>query len=373
MERKHDGAVRIEDRENWNALTDLAEEGESIQKKSEKISYILFRTDHDGYEILCSRGRKSRKMPVGRSLTAALKLDQEAVLYLAREEGRQPLLFLDTGNEIGLLSKYYDRHAGMGLYLHIHESRASLSRLLHSDLIQGSKDGSCTVSANILHRGVLQKRDERNCGLFLETWSAIQTHRKKGGFFTVRAGTRLMREDLEQGIESLAAFAGECLVTRWVQANDSPAAAEVIPPLWVTCYRPLLLEALLLCLLTEAHSLSEEGSAVSCSLSVQGEQRRLTVELSYTISSKKLKSAEYARTETARQHLEKVAQLGGMLLLSQTSSPRKADTESATSTVALTLACVTNPAILSTSDLKAGLRLLYSEQEKADAKKPRRN
>jgi hypothetical protein len=364
MEGKYAASDRAVNRENRYAFPDLNEEAEAKKRKIEKISYILFRTDRDGFVILCSRGRKSQKIPVGRSLAAVLTLDQEAMLYLTREESRQPPLFLDTGNGIGLLSKYYDRHAGIGMYLHIHESRASLSRLLRSDLLQGCEDGSYAVSSGIPDRGVLQKRDERNCGFFLETWLAIRDHHKNGGFFKVRSGTRLMREDLEQGLETLASFAGERLQVIWSCDSDAPAATDVLPPTWVTCYRPILLEALILCLLTEAHSLSEVGTDVSCSLASQGEQRRLSIELSYTISPKKLRSAEYVRAEEARQHLEKVAQLGGMLLLSHISPARKAEAEATARTVTLSLACVTNPAILSTSDLKAGLRLLYGEPSK---------
>ena len=124
------------------------------------MSFIIFRTDSDETEILGARCPHSGEFAVGRGFLASMEAEDDMIRYLESAESRPLPLFLETRTGMGLLLKHYDLHAGIGLYLQIHESPVILSRLLCGGILAGEGTEYC-LSDGIPRRGDIQRRDER--------------------------------------------------------------------------------------------------------------------------------------------------------------------------------------------------------------------
>ena len=315
------------------------------------MSYILFRTDSEEAEILGARCPHSNAFAVGRSFVAAMEAEEDVLRYLASGENHPLPLFVETRTGIGILLKHYDLQAGMGLYLQIHASPVALSRLLRGGVLRGREDGDYILGESIPYRGEIRRTDENAYPILLDVWSSVQSYCCVHGLIHADSRGAVFCDALEKAMTGLADFVGcELTFTRLWDSGE-----------WARCYRPVLLEALLFCLLTEARSLSNDGK-VFCRVGGQGEERRLAMELSYTVEPKRLMSEEYRQAWEARRHLERVADLGGLELHADVRKPSRADKAAgALPTVELCLEWLRDPALLPTGDLKADLRLLYGQ------------
>ena len=255
-------------------------ENDGMPAAYRSLSYVLFRTDSEHMEILASRCPDPRIFPVGRSFAAAMELSEEAMEYLKGDGREQALYFLESKVGVGLLHKGFDRRAGMGIYLHIHGSPVSLSRLLRGGLLAGQGLEDIRVSSDMEDRGHIRKWDEAACGALLDAWSEIRGRGAEGGVWTARGDGFLSVYDLERGLEELAAFAG-CKVNL-SRDRAYPGGIEGISavPTRVRCYSPRLLEALSLFLLTVAGTLSTDRQ-VNCRLATRGEGCHLLLSLEW--------------------------------------------------------------------------------------------
>ncbi len=316
------------------------------------MSYILFRTDSEGTEILGSRCPDSKTFSVGKSFFTAMEAEEDVLRCLASGENHPLPLFVETRTGVGILLKHYDLQAGVGLYLQIHASPVALSRLLHGGVLRSGGDGDYILGESIPYRGEMRRANENAYSVLLDAWSSVQSYRRARGLIHADSRGAVSCDALEKAMTGLADFVG-CELT-FTHLRDSRE--------WARCYRPVLLEALLFCLLTEARSLSNDGK-VSCRVGGQGEERRLVMELSYTVEPKRLLSEEHRQVWEARRHLERVADLGGLELHADVRKPSRADKAAgALPTVELCLEWLRDPALLPTGDLKADLRLLYGQR-----------
>lgn len=321
------------------------------------MSFIIFRTDSDETEILGARCPHSGEFAVGRGFLASMEAEDDMIRYLESAESRPLPLFLETRTGMGLLLKHYDLHAGIGLYLQIHESPVILSRLLCGGILAGEGTEYC-LSDGIPRRGDIQRRDERGYPTLLDAWSAVRDYRCRGGLIHTRGAGWLSCQSLRDVIGAMAAFVGCVPVWSTNGEGDRVASSQV------RCYRPLLLEALLLCLLTEMRCLSSDGT-FACRIDSLGDEHCLFLKFSYTILPKQLLSEEFRYAQEARRHLERVADLGGMELHACVETPLRKDKQmGALPRMEICLEWLRDPALLSTGDLKAELRLKYEKQKK---------
>jgi hypothetical protein len=293
-----------------------------------------------------------------------MELSEEAMEYLKGAGREQELYFLESKVGVGLLHKGFDRQAGMGIYLHIHGSPVSLSRLLRGGLPAGWGPDAVRVSSDMEDRGRVRKWDETACGALLDAWSEIRGREAEGGVWTTRGDGFLSVFDLERGLEELAAFAG-CRVNL-SRDRVYPGGMEGISwaPTRVRCYSPRLLEALSLFLMTGAGTLSTDRQ-VNCRLATRGEGCHLLLFLEYSVHEKTLAGENAAAWETACQHMELVAELSGLDLHTAVMMPtRKEKREGKLPLMTVCLEWTRDPAVLPTTDLKAHLKLLYEAEER---------
>lgn len=327
-----------------------------------RMSYVLFRTDSGSLEIIAVRCPDPKRFSVGQSLISALELDMEAISYLKSEEPNPPVYCLESKLGVGLLHKGYDRHAGLGLYLHIHGSPVSLSRLVRGGVLPGSHSGRLRVASDMEDRGKIRPWDTEAYGILLDAWTEIRDRESRGGIWTTHPDGHLSSVELERGLEELAAFAGVGLtVTHEGPFPGGNEGVRVPSASSVRCYRPALLESILLFLLTSAASLSTDQRAV-CRVATRGESRHLLLALEFSLNEMKKYSETLRVWEEACLHMSLVAELGGLQLQARILRPSR--TEKKAGRMPLLSVCLEwmrNPALLPTTDLKAHLKLAYEE------------
>ncbi len=324
------------------------------------ISYILFRTDHGDAEIIGARCPDMKRFSVGSSLFDSLGLTDEAKQYLLTDHLGEAPLFVQTDMGVGLLSKRYDRHAGVGIYLHIHGRPDSLARLLNHGALGDLNSGVFGVSDRIRAvEGAVKEGDASSFEALSDAWSAM-TAFLQGGFPTPIHDI-VYRYQAESAIVHLAEFVG-CEV-KLIDGNGSSVPVERMK-----CYRPMLLEVLLLCLLTEVRTCSATREAIIQLSSLGGEEEgNLTLSMRYPLEESILSDEAFPRIEQIHRHLAWVCELGGMELHTEIIKPRRHERAvGKLPELNLTLAWLSNPAVLSTSDLKAKIRFLYRCREETE-------
>ena len=308
------------------------------------MSFILFRTDSDSTEILGSRCPGGKEFSVGKSFLAAMEAEEDVIRYLESSESHPLPLFVETRTGIGILLKNYDLCAGIGVYLQIHESPTALARLLRGGALTGY-GREYRISDSIPDCGEVRRQDGLAFGTLLDAWTAVRTYAQRGSLICTRDNGMVFCSDLQNAVSAMAAFTG-CAST-WEETDGLG---------WVRCYRPPLLEALLLCLMAEAHSMSADGTLI-CRVGASGEERRMLLELSYAIHPKQRHTVAYRYCMEARRHLEWVAELGGLELHGAVSHASRHEKSGDTlSCEVFSLEWLRDPALMPTGDLKAGLR-----------------
>ena len=319
------------------------------------LSYILFRTDSDEAEIVGARCPDMVAFSAGRSLVDALGLDDEAREYLFGAAEYDALLVVLTDVGLGILDKRYSAYAGLGIYWHLHGRPDGLARLIAGGVLGNPDKGVYRVSRRVTEAagGVAAVAgDMPSYGALSDGWP-ILTEKAPGEWGRGDFGDGIYAETLWNRMDKMAGFVGCGLIREDLEDGAWPPAERL------RCPRPALLEILLLDLLTEARNESATREAV-CRVGRIEDTGMPRIELRYPV--------EDARGETRlagiHRHLGWVCELSGLKLQSERIplSRRKRSDGEALSYRKITLEWLHDPAVLSSSDLKARLRLLYEQE-----------
>ena len=323
-----------------------------------RMSYALFRVDGDVGRVVASRAPDDRYLRVGDYVQDGLSFCDDAVAHLVGCHGEAPPLFVLTDAGIGLLSGKYRLSAGLGMYLHIHTRPSAAARLINSGAL--GRDGAFTVSREIRERGsALTARDGRSYSALLEAWQTVVSAPAR--VFDTAPDDSLSLAELRRGVADIAAFVG-CGVTFTTAVRRGVPAAS--PYAVMKCYRPLLLEGLLLCLLSEMRERSATGGGV-CRLEPRpngGEGLALT--LRYPVRPQEtLRTAE--TYDAIHGYLADVGETWGLDLYAP---PRRLPARDpyGPPEAAVTLDWLLDPAVLSTTDVKARLTVAREAEREGD-------
>ena len=225
-----------------------------------RMSYALFRTDGDVGRVVAARTPHREMLSVGHRIQDSLAFCSDALAHMTNNYGDTTPLFILTRAGIGILSSRYHLGAGMGLYLHIHTQPASAARLINSGALGTPRDAAFSASEEIRALGdKVTSRDEGSYPALLEAWEAVR--RGTNGVFGPDSGEGLPLRRLRDGIASLAEFAG-CGLS--FTLPKEAASREELRLARVPCYRPAVLESLLLCLLSEVRDRSATRCGTCC-------------------------------------------------------------------------------------------------------------
>ncbi len=314
------------------------------------LSYILFRTDSEEARIVAARCPDTAGLTAGASLIDALKLDAEAQSYLFDGAGDRPPLVVMTAVGLGVLDMRYDGHAGLGVYWHIHGRPDGLARLINSGVLGAPNGGAFRISQAVAEvNGEILRRDAPSYRALVDGWGTLD--RPAGQWAKCDVNGCLYGSDLCDFMAKLADFAG----CGWLQIQREETVGRI------KCRRPVLLEALLLCLLTEVGTYATISEAV-CRVGTLGnlDGEGLVLELSYPLE-KIDKHRE--QLEVIHRHLGWVCELGGLELHAEVVPLRRGEKQAGKlPQMRITLEWLHDPVVLSTSDLKAKIRFLYENQ-----------
>ncbi len=339
-----------------SALTLAWQSGEAMDEALCHLSYALFRTDGRFGEVVAARLPDRRLVGVGESLHARLALDGEAMAYLTRHDGDPTPLFVLSEAGLGLLSKRYDLHVGLGLYLHIHCPPDAGARLLCSGVL--GPETAYRLSARIrTYGGELTRRDAAAYEALATAWATVRAS-GSCALSTVNAFSRISTEDLGALLERMASFVGCELEV------ETDLTAAGIPLRQVRCYRPLLLEALLLCLLSEVreHAYPRRATARIGSIDAR-EGAGLSLTLTYAHDPSETSEAERLILADAHAHLALAADLAGLSL--RVASQRRSAGDTTLPTRRILLRWLADPTVLESGDLKARVPV-WEEDELLD-------
>ena len=324
-----------------------------------RMSYILFRIGGESDEILGARCPEMPLVPVGENLSGVLGLSREAEMYIHNPTDRTPLFVMGRLG-VGLLLKTYERQAGIGLYMHIHGRPRSLARLLCAGALGV---GDYRLSERVYsERAALTAEDEDSYAPLADAWSILSRH-LGGGWVPASESGRILRTELEDTVTRLCKFI-DCGVT----FKDLPVDGVYDRDgdrLWqakvkeVRYYRPLLLEAVLLCLFTEVRTLSRTREA-TCSVSTVGgiDGENLSLSLHIPVDDTASRALDDGREGILHRYLSWIAEVYGLVIQTDIRiEPGTSRRAHPPREMCVTLEWLTDPAVLVSSDLKSRPRL----------------
>ncbi len=222
-----------------------------------RISYALFRTDAAYGQVLAARFPDRELLDAGDLMQMKLRLSDEAIGYLLHAGPFQEPLFVMTEAGLGILSKRYDAAVGVGLYLHIHCRPEAGARLLCAGALGEATGASFSLSRRVWQigrEGSVSSKDTESFGALLTAWRMVQSFGDLS--YSVGENGLIRLSSLTDVWAHWAAFAG-CGLQLPVGADRGMGEG------FLRCCRPLVLEALLLYLFTEARTWSTTR-CVSC-------------------------------------------------------------------------------------------------------------
>lgn len=321
-----------------------------------RMSCVLFRVDGDVGRVVAARTPDDRFLRVGDYVQDRLRFCSDALSYVTACHDHAPPLFIRTDCGIGLLSGRYHLSAGLGLYLHIHTRPSGAARLINGGAL--GQDGDFSVSGEIREQGGRPTtRDGQSYSALLEAWQAVTSAPQT--VFLVDSDGEISLSALRSGIAKLAAFVG-CEIVFTVRKEQG--TTPVSPYARVKCYRPLLLEAEILCLLSEMRERSATGGGV-CRLEPPSENREgLSLTLRYPLRTREKPETAEAYGEVHRC-LAAAGEIGGLDLYVPDRLLTSRDLNGLPET-AVTLDWLLDPSALSSSDIKARLMLVRTDEER---------
>ena len=329
-----------------------------------RLSYALFCTDSDMGRIIAARCPDRSALPVGGILQDILHISPDSMEHLHSHERDVPLFVL-TDMGLGILSGRYTLQGGMGLFLHIHCHPQGGARLINSGVLGYGNGANYLCSQRVRELGgCVEPQDEASYGALLEAW---QTVAELFDVFRTDSRETIPLPELQKGIQRLAVFAGVNLtysLRKMTRINSFAAFRQGR----VHCYRPRLLESMLLYLLTELRdrSATRQGTCrmevpEDNSVPITDGHMPLRLVLHYPVFAA-LPRKEQAALTDIRSYTARVADASGMALrfLMDSESTRPAD---AFPKRIIWLEWVENPDLVNSTDFKAGARLLREEME----------
>ena len=318
-----------------------------------RMSYVLFRVDGDVGRVVATRVPDDRFVRVGDYVQDRLGFCRDALSYVTGRHDDVPPLFIRTDCGVGILSGRYHLSAGLGLYLHIHTRPVAAARLIHSGALE--YDGNFWVSQELRELGGRPTAwDGRSYPALLEAWRGVAG--APATAFPTSADGDISLRDLRDGMAKLAAFAG-CGVT--FTTRREVGVAGVSPYTRVKCYRPLLLEGLLLCLFNEMGKRAAKGAGV-CRLEMpSGGGSGLSMTLHYPLHPRETPETR-EMYDTIHSYLAGIGETWGLDLYAPTLLLPNRDPDGLHE-VRIFLDWLLNPAARSTSDIKARLILARTE------------
>ncbi len=316
-----------------------------------RVSYALFLADGQDGEIVASRSPAPARLAPGNGLCGVLGLDDEACRYLWEDSSDPRPLFVMTSVGLGLLDKCYDRHAGLGLFLHIHGRPGALARLINYGGLGHPEESGFRVSEAVRAKGDrITSGDEASYAALLEAKEALFDRPWKLGSRNRRDAwepVTMATADVRDALCRMAAFAGGHFT--WEEAEPSR----------LSCYRLPLTEAALLCMASEVAAFAADGSAKARISTLDGrEDGGLALTLTYSVEKSILGGDLYQSLEAVRSRLAVLWEPCGLELHADVRHPRYGEKrEGRLPEVTLSLEWLYDPALLPTSDLKARLGL----------------
>ncbi len=326
------------------------------------LSYAVFRTDHDFGRVLVARFPTRSLLHPGCLLQEALELSDEAVAYLLRSPYIEPPLFVLSCAGLGLLSKRYDAVAGLGLYLHIHCRPEAGARLLCAGAL-----GRCGTAFKLSSRvramgGAVCAEDAVSFAALLDAWQEICIGHS--GLLITDDRDRIRLSDFATAILRMADFVGcDLLLSGFpVTAVDRDCNDRLFPSFnydsggtTLPCYRPLLTEALLLYILTEARTYATTRR-LHCTWQAAEDGAPAALSFCYPLDMAELPARERACMAKARAHIRASAELSGLDIAflpvpHAAYVPGRAESYPGEQTVVMEW--LTDPSILPSSDLKS--------------------
>ncbi len=321
-----------------------------------RMSYALYRFDGDFGRVIATRNPDGGLLAEGDYIQDRLELSDEAMAYMTDCDRNRPPLFVLTKAGLGILSNRYGLTAGMGLYLHVHTRPDSGARILNSGAFGYGNGADFGVSEKIRSMGAeLLPRDTNAYSALLEAWQGVLWGAKP--LLKTESDGSITLTELRTAIRKLAAFVG---VELSFTLPKPPDGTLPHPHTRVKCYRPLMTEGLLLCLLTEMRTRSATRGGV-CRFELPEKQGRdgMTLTLRCPVDPSMDTSAEQLR-QIWHSHMTRVGEQGGMdVWFPPQWLPPRADGD--LPEWAVTLDQLLDPSVLESSDLKARLRLAYGE------------
>ena len=296
-------------------------------------------------------------LQIGSLIQEQLDLTEEALEHMRMSWHEREPMFVMTKQGIGLLLGRYHLTAGLGLFLHLHLDPVAAAHIVSRGALQGREGRDYTVSRRVKSLGgALTKREEAVYPILAEAWESILSL-ERHGLFRVDSHDSMTLGELRERMSLLAAFVG-CDLTFTVR--KTAGSRSLSPGTRVKCYAPILLEALLLYLLSEVRERSATRGAV-CRLEDPRERRRdgIALTLHYPLYPREEPSAKRS-AEAFHSHLSVLSELGGIDVYFPAELP-PSPLDKGTVEQFVMLDQLLDPRQLSTTDLKARLRLQYRE------------
>ena len=306
------------------------------------ISYVIFRNDFGRMTVIGARCPDMASFSFGANAVNALGLDEESQSFLLGNEVGPRLLAVRTKVGLGFLDKRYDGHTGVAVYWHVHGHGDSLARMINNGILGSIQRELCGVSQAVQAiEGDVSNRDATYYEALARAWHIIG---RRPGEWTSHQRGLVYRSEIRDLLEEMSSFVGCGL-----RLEEWEAAAARIK-----INRPVLLEAVLLCLLTEARICSATRD-VTCRLGSVGDRdgERMTMELCYPLEES-YRGQMYP--DALHRYLEVVTDLGGLSMQASVQEDARG------AEVQLILEWLRDPAVMPTSDLKARVRFQYDEE-----------
>ncbi len=321
-----------------------------------RVSYAVFRTDADFGRVIAARFPAASLLAVGDLLQSKLGLSDEVMAELVRPAAGDVPLFCLSEAGLGLICKRYDASVGLGLYLHIHCRPDAGARLLTAGVLGDPSGLAFRITRRIRELGGPPKaEDAASYAALVDAWRAVQTDRE--GLFSAGEDEYdvVMQTPgrLSEAIERLADFAG-CAVDCRVAGMDYHTP--------VAFYRPLSLDALLLCLLTEIRTHAATRSAEIELRALDDPYgrggKRLGLAATYVVDALHITGRMRQEITAARQYLSDMAEQSGLdvyfppLLLPEHRGPGKRKPSEFLLTQTVLFEWMQDPTRLPSGDLK---------------------